>query len=103
MPSRTGWSKVAGTLQANETFACYPEDATDWKEQLSREPVWSDEVYRQGIQKFRMRQIWKKVGDRGIEPVGERDYPFLSATVHASPWGIQFYGRTLSEDPNGSI
>ena len=81
-------------------FACYPEDAAEWKERLSREPVWSDEVYRRGIQKFRMRQIWKMLKDKGIEPVGERDYSILSATVHASPWGIRFYGRTLSEDPD---
>ena len=64
------------------------------------EPVWSDEVYRRGIQKFRMRQIWKMLKEKGIEPVGERDYPVLSATVHASPWGIQFYGRTLSQAPD---
>ena len=81
-------------------FACYPEDAAEWKERLSREPVWSDEVYRRGIRKFRMPRIWKMLKEKGIEPVGERDYPVLSATVHASPWGIQFYGRTLSEDPD---
>ena len=81
-------------------FSCYPEDAAEWNERLSREPVWSDEVYRGGIKKFRMRQIWKKLRDKGIEPVGERDYPFLSATVHASPWGIQFYGRTLPQNPD---
>lgn len=81
-------------------FACYPEDAAEWKERLSREPVWSDEVYKRGIQKFRMRQIWKKLKEKGIEPVGERDYPVLSATVHASPWGVQFYGRTLSQAPD---
>ena len=81
-------------------FACYPEDAAEWKERLSREPVWSDEVYRRGIQKFRMRQIWKMLKEKGIESVGARDYPILSATVHASPWGIRFYGRTLSEDPD---
>lgn len=81
-------------------FACYPEEATEWKERLSRAPVWSDEVYRRGTQKFRMRRIWNKLKDKGIEPVGERDYPILSATVHASPWGIQFYGRTLSENPD---
>ena len=81
-------------------FAYYPEDAAEWKERLSREPVWSDEVYRRGIQKFRMRQIWKMLKEKGIEPVGERDYPVLSATVHASPWGIQFYGRTLSQAPD---
>ena len=40
-------------------FAYYPEDAVEWKERLSRELVWSDEVYRRGIQKFRMRQIVK--------------------------------------------
>ena len=84
-------------------FACYPEDAAEWKERLSREPVWSDEVYRRGIRKFRMPQIWKMLKERGIEPVGERDYPVLSATVHASPWGIRFYGRTLSEDPDSFI
>ncbi len=81
-------------------FACYPEDAAEWKERLSRAPVWSDEVYRHGIRKFRMPHIWKMLRERGIEPVGERDYPILSATVHASPWGIQFYGRTPSEDPD---
>ena len=81
-------------------FGCYPEDAAEWKERLSREPVWSDEVYRRGIKKFRMPQIWKKLKERDIEPVGERDYPVLSATVHASPWGIRFYGRTLFEDPD---
>ena len=29
-------------------FACYPEQAADWRERLSRAPVWTDEVYRQG-------------------------------------------------------
>lgn len=81
-------------------FACYSEDAAEWKERLSRAPVWSDEVYRHGIRKFRMPRIWKKLKEKGIEPVGERDYPILSATVHASPWGIQFYGRTLSQAPD---
>ena len=81
-------------------FACYPEEAADWRERLSRAPIWSDEVYKRGIQKFRMPRIWKMLQERGIEPAGERDYPILSATVHASPWGIRFYGRTLSEDPD---
>ncbi len=81
-------------------FGCYPDDATEWKERLSREPVWSDEVYRRGIQKFRIRHIWNMLRNKDIEPVGERDYPFLSATVHASPWGIRFYGRTLPQDPD---
>ena len=80
-------------------FACYPEEAADWTERLSRAPVWSDEVYRQGIRKFRMTNIWKKVKERGIEPLGERDYSILSATVHASPWGTHFYGRALPGDP----
>ena len=83
-------------------FACYPEDAAEWKERLSRAPVWSDEVYRRGIQRFRMRRIWERLKEKGIEPVGERDYPILSATVHASPWGTRFYGRTLSENPDQS-
>ena len=81
-------------------FAYYPEDAAEWRERLSRAPVWSDEVYRQGIQKFKMRQIWKMLKAKDIEPLGQRDYPILSATVHASPWGTRFYGRTLPEDPD---
>ena len=81
-------------------FAYYPEDAAEWRERLSRAPVWSDEVYRQGIQKFRMRQIWKMLKAKDIEPLGERDYPILSATVHASPWGTRFYGRALPGDPD---
>ena len=81
-------------------FAYYPDDASEWRERLSRAPVWSDEVYRQGIQKFRMRQIWEKLKAKDIEPLGERDYPILSATVHASPWGTRFYGRTLPGDPD---
>ena len=80
-------------------FAYYPEDATDWKDRLGREPVWSDKVYRKGFEKFRPSQIWKRLRDKGIEPSGERDYPVLSATVHASPWGARYYGRTLPEDP----
>ena len=80
-------------------FACYPEEAADWTERLSRAPDWSDQVYRQGIQKFRMPHIWKKLKAKGIEPLGERDYSILSATVHASPWGTHFYGRTLPGDP----
>ena len=79
-------------------FACYPEEAADWTERLSRAPVWSDEVYRQGIRKFRMTNIWKKLKEKGIEPLGERDYSILSATVHASPWGTHSYGRTLPGD-----
>ena len=57
------------------------------------------EVYRQDIRKFRMTTIWKKLKERCIEPLGERDYSILSATVHASPWGTHFYGRTLPGDP----
>ena len=30
----------------------------------------------------------------------KRDYSILSATVHASPWGARFYGRTLPGDPD---
>ena len=81
-------------------FAYYPEDALEWRERLSRAPVWSDEVYRQGIRKFRMPHLWKMLRAKGIEPLGERDYPILSATVHASPWGARFYGRTLPGDPD---
>ena len=83
-------------------FACYPEDATEWKERLSRAPVWSDEVYRRGTQKFRMRQIWKKLKEKGIEPIGERDYPILSATVHASPWGISILRTNPVRGPGPS-
>ena len=81
-------------------FACYPEEATDWRGRLGRAPNWSDEVYRKGIQRFRMPHIWKMLRAKGIEPVAERDYTILSATVHASPWGAQFYGRTLPGDPD---
>ena len=81
-------------------FACYPEEAADWRERLSRAPIWSDEVYRQGIQKFRMPQFCKMLKEQGIEPLGERDYSILSATVHASPWGARFYGRSLPGDPD---
>ena len=82
-------------------FACYSKDAAEWKERLSRVPDWSDEVYRRGIKKFRIRNIWKMLKSKGIEPVGERDYPILSTTVHASPWGAQFYGYTLPGSPDG--
>ena len=81
-------------------FAYYPEEVAEWRERLSRAPVWSDEVYRQGIRKFRMPHIWKMLKAKGIEPLGERDYSILSATVHASPWGARFYGRNLPGDPN---
>ena len=81
-------------------FAYYPEDAAEWRERLGREPVWSDKVYREGIQKFRMSRIWEGLRDKGIEPLGERDYPILSATVHASPWGARYYGRTMPGDPD---
>ena len=81
-------------------FAYYPEDAAEWRERLSREPVWSDKVYREGIQKFRMSRIWERLKDKDIEPLGKRDYPILSATVHASPWGARFYGRTLTGAPD---
>ena len=67
---------------------------------MSRAPVWSDEVYQTGIQKYRTRQIWKMLKAKGVEPLAERDYPILSATVHASPWGAQFYGRTLPGNPD---
>ena len=80
-------------------FAYYPEEAADWRVRLSRAPVWSDEVYRQGVQKFRMSYIWRMLKAKDIEPVGERDYSILSTTVHASPWGVRFYGRTLPGDP----
>ena len=81
-------------------FAYYPEEAADWKERLSRAPVWTDDVYKRGIRKFRMPQIWKMLKAKGIEPVGERDYPILSATVHASPWGARFYGHTFPGEPD---
>ena len=81
-------------------FSCYPEEAAEWRERLSRAPVWSDEVYRKGIQRFRMPRIWKMLREKGIEPLGERDYPILSATVHASPWGARFYGRAIPGDPD---
>ena len=81
-------------------FACYPEEAADWRERLSRAPVWSDDVYRKGIRKYRMPRVWKMLKAKGIEPVAERDYPILSSTVHASPWGARFYGRTLPGDPD---
>lgn len=81
-------------------FAYYPEDAEDWMQRLSRAPVWSDQAYRQGIRKFRTSQVWNMLKEKSIEPLGERDYSILSATVHASPWGARFYGRTLPGDPD---
>ena len=47
-----------------------------------------------------MPRIWKMLKARGIEPAAERDYPVLSATVHASPWGARFYGRISPQDPD---
>ena len=81
-------------------FACYPEDAADWKERLSRAPVWSDEVYQKGIRKYKMPRIWKMLKAKGIEPAAERDYPILSSTVHATPWGTRFYGHVSPQDPD---
>ena len=81
-------------------FGCFPEDSKDWMERLSRAPIWTDEMYRQGIKKFKMRRIWKRLRSKGFEPVGERDYSILSATVHASPWGARFYGRIRPGDPS---
>ena len=81
-------------------FSFYPEEASDWNERLSQEPVWPDKVYRQSIQKFGMRHIWQMLKEKGIEPLGERDYSILSAVVHASPWGARFYGRTFPGDPD---
>ena len=79
-------------------FAYYPLDAKEWIEQLSREPVWSDKVFRAGIHKFRTSQIWERLRGMDVEPVGQRDFPMLSAAVHASPWGIRYYGGKLSGD-----
>ena len=45
-----------------------------------------------------MSQIWERIRDMGIEPLGQRDYRMLSAAVHASPWGIRFYGGTIPGD-----
>ena len=79
-------------------FSCYPDQASDWKERLSRAPDWSDEVYKKGIRKFGMRRIWDMLKTNGIEPLGERGYAVLSSTVHASPWGARFYGHTVPGD-----
>ena len=80
-------------------FAFYPEDAAEWRERLGRPPNWSDNEYRQGVQKFRMPFIWRQLEKKGIEPLGQKDYAVLSATVHATSWGAQYYGRTSPEDP----
>ena len=80
-------------------FAYYPEDSKEWKQRLGRSPIWSDNEYRQGIQQFRMSNIWSKLKDKDIEPLGQPNQAVLSSTVHASPWGIQFFGRVLPEDP----
>ena len=82
-------------------FAYYPEEAADWRERLSRVPVWSDDVYRKGIRKYRLPHIWKKLRAKGIEPSAEVNYSILSATVHASPWGARFYGHAVHGDPKG--
>ena len=68
---------------------------------MSRAPVWSDDVYRKGIQKYRMPHIWKKLKAKDIEPSAELNYSILSATVHASPWGARFYGHAAPGDPKG--
>ena len=81
-------------------FALYPEDAAEWRQRLSRAPVWEDEVYREGIMKFRLREVWRRLKDKGIEPLGQQDYAILSATVHASPWGARFYGRVPPNHPD---
>ena len=80
-------------------FAYYPEEAAEWQQLLSREPIWSDRLYQGGIRRFRMPVIWQKLKAKGIEPAGERDYRVLSSTVHASPWGARFYGRPSRGDP----
>lgn len=81
-------------------FSVYPDDAAEWRDTLSRAPIWSDETYRRGINKFRMGTIWSKIESQGIEPLGRRDYSILSATVHASPWGARYYGRVLPTEPD---
>ena len=81
-------------------FAFYPDDAQEWIQKLSRAPVWSDEVYRRGIKEFRLGEIWKKLTEKGTEPLGQHDYAVLSATVHASPWGTRFYGRIMPNEPD---
>ena len=81
-------------------FSLYPEDAEEWRDALSRAPVWSDEIYKRGIQKFRMPAIWTKIEEQGVEPLGRRDHSILSSTVHASPWGARYYGRVLPTEPD---
>ena len=81
-------------------FSLYPEEASDWNERLSHDPIWPDKVYRQSIQKFGMRHIWQMLKEKDIEPLAERDYPILSAVVHASPWGARFFGSALPGEPD---
>ena len=58
-------------------FAYYPEDAAEWRERLSRVPVWSDEVYRQGVQRFKCRYPVRDftMGDIGISILPPRRSP----------------------------
>ena len=74
-------------------FAHYPVDTPAWIERLSREPVWSDKVYRQGIQEFSNSRIWNGLRDKGVEPLGQRDYSILSAAVHSLPMGNSLLWR----------
>ena len=47
-----------------------------------------------------MTSVWKKLRAKGIEPSAETDYSIFSATVHATPWGARFYGRTIPGEPD---
>lgn len=81
-------------------FSLYPDDVAEWRDTLSRAPIWSDQTYRRGFNKFRMSAIWPKIESQGVEPLGRRDYSILSSTVHASPWGARYYGRVLPTEPD---
>lgn len=79
-------------------FSHYPEQAPAWRQAMRREPVWGDRDYRDGATQFRLTAIWDGLMRKGETPVSRQLYATLSATVHPSEWGTQFYaGRSELE------
>jgi len=39
----------------------------------------------------------------GVKPISEDSYSAMSAAVHATEWGMQYYGRPVPDRPNANL
>lgn len=105
MPGRYGEAIAVSRilLEATELiryFGLYPGDASEWRGLQSKVPSTLTKSERGKLrEKYSPKQIGEKLDLKDAGLLSRRLYSDLSAAVHPTDWGVQFYGRRFLEDP----